>query len=110
MATSFASCSRESASVGRGDDEGLFEGGDALADLVGDAHGLDDGGAAGVTGVVTSVAAAAAVEDDALEEIGGDAEIAEHAGRVVDRFLAVGTDFAHEPLGTGDDDRARDEE
>ena len=73
-------------------------------------HGLDDGQAAGVAGILAAIAAAAAVEGGAVEDAGVDVEVLVHLGRVGHRLFAMGADAAHEALGAGEDHRGGNQE
>src|SRR5690348_15560352 len=64
------------------DFHGAAAGDDDLANFVGDGHGFDDGASAGVTGVVTAFASAAAIKGDSIEVTRRNAQIAEHLRRV----------------------------
>src|SRR6476660_4484141 len=75
-------------SVGAADDQ--------LPDFVGDGHRFNDGEASGVTGILAAIAAAAAIERDAVERARVEAEVLVHLFRVSYRFFAVRTDAAHE--------------
>src|ERR1035437_6117183 len=90
------------ASVGAGDDE--------LADLIRYGHGLDNGHAPGIAGVLAAVATPPAVQRDAVDDARIDAQILKHLLRIGNRFLAMRADAAHETLRAGEDDRRGNEE
>src|SRR5204862_3087638 len=83
---------------------------DELANLVRNAHYLDDGGATEVAGVFAAVAAAPAIERHTVEKARVNAQIFEHPGGISDGLLADRANPAHKALRAGEDHRRGDQE
>src|SRR5438034_2717889 len=71
---------------------------DEPADVVGHAHGFNDGQASGVTGIFAPIATATAKQSGPLEKAGVDTQVFKHLGRIRERLLANRADPAHEAL------------
>ena len=83
---------------------GIGAGDDQLTDFIRDRHCFDNGHAAGIPGIFAAIAPAPAIEGDAIEDARVDIQVMERLGRIDDRFLALGADAAHQPLGAGKND------
>src|SRR5438477_2096278 len=83
---------------------------DEPANLVRHGHHLDNGATAGVSAIFAPLAAAPPIKRDAVEEGRVNAQIFVHLGWISEGFLADQAHPAHQPLGTGKDDRRGNQE